>query len=222
MKLRNILFFATALPSFIYGIGLDFSKSLKPSVPEIQIETYNVTEEAVEIPKKEKRFSLKYRRDSDEIDCRQIAIDYVQEKYPDLEFQVSSIIETKGFYITTVNLEQSKYNRVINNAFVNVNVDNRNGDIYSANLEVWDNAVFDEMKEFTESKIQKLLKESLIDLNKHFNLKEDVTEAEWDDMSFIRSTNETYIVNDAPFSPGHSVVAKLIVTGILKIYNFII
>jgi len=218
MKLRNILILASALPSLLYGLGIDFS-SLEPSSPEIQTQTYHEPKETVVAPKKnsKKKASLKKSNPKPEvIDYEKKALNYLKEAYPELEFQVSSIIETEGFYTTTVNLEQSRNNRKINNAFVNVNIDKRTGFIYNANLQVWSEAIFDdedEINEKNEKFTQKVLKESLIGLSDHFKLLKDSSEDQWDNISISRLNGEQYIINNVPFSPDRTVIARLVLTG---------
>jgi len=161
MKLRNILFVASALPSLIYGIGLDFS-SLKPSIPEIQIDTFNGTEEAIVVPKKDKRFYLKQKRSVNKYKCKRIALDYLEENFPGFEFSVTSVIETDGFYTTTVNLEQAYNGIKINNAYANVNIDTRTGMVENSIVSIWksENFIYNRKDKSSEKNKRSALKEN--------------------------------------------------------------
>jgi len=216
MKLRNILLLASALPSLTYGFGIDFS-SLKPSSPELQTQTYHEPKESVVAPKKSSKKKASLKKSSpklETINCEEKALEYLKEAYPELEFQVSSVMETDGFYTTTVNLEQSRNNRKINNAFVNVNIDKRTGFIYNANLQVWGEVAYDEIDEMSEKKTQKFLKESLIGLTDELELLDNSSDDEWDNISIMKFSGNQYVINNVPFSPDHSVIAKLVMTGI--------
>jgi len=222
MKLRNILLLVSVLPSLAYGIGLDFS-SLKPSSPEIQINTFNETKKDAVTTKNRKKVSKTKSSKIEIIDCEERAKNYLKEAYPELEFTVSSVIETEGFYTTTVNFEQSKNNRKINNAFVNVNVDKRTGFIYNTNLAVWEDAWFDKEyveSELSEKKTKEVLIESLIDLSDYFKLLEDSSKDQWDKVSVIKVKHNQFVINNIPFSKKHTAYAKKIITGILNYIFF--
>jgi len=199
MGFKNALLVAASLPVLIKCTGLDFS-SLAPSVPPIQLNSFN---ETTGYPNKGNIFYLD--EDEEIFDFKGIAFNYLEETYPNLTFEINSIIDSEDYYFTTINLVQTIDNNKINNSFITINIDSNTGEIFNISKYIWEDTSFKEY-EMGINNAEKEISEGLRSINKAFSLSE---ENDWEEV-ILKVNDEEYSIEGIPFSD--IVVARKIYT----------
>jgi len=200
------------LPALI-NAAIDF-EALAPDVPTTELKSYDETTGYPGDGNNGDNFYLPPKKGNN-YDYESIAKAYLKEIYPKFEFEKTSIITFKKYYSVIINFVQVNENKKINNSYVKVSIDKRIGRVIDTVIQIWDNIEFKiSNRKRSDEDFEKEIISSTKDLNDLLSLleKDEADNIDWDDVKVERIDDESFLVNNVPYSYDNSAIVRHINT----------
>jgi len=113
----------------------EFNTYQVQGIPELQARAYEEKYDNDEPAIIENDYLIK----RNELNSTEIARQFMEENYPEIEFVFTDIIDNEESSIASIHMAQAINGIEVRNSAINVNIDKLTGDIISTGVSVWDN-----------------------------------------------------------------------------------
>ncbi|ORX65211.1 hypothetical protein BCR32DRAFT_226207 [Anaeromyces robustus] len=148
-----------------------------------------------------------YRRNN--LNATEIAKQFMKEKYPNIEYIFTNIMDFDESDIASIHMAQSINGVEILNTAINVNIDKLSGGIISSGVSIWNDI---EPANNAMSTEQIDLKEAVIIVNENLEISDKTIDP--DQLHIEKAFNNRYKVTGVPYSYDGTLMARKIYTGV--------